>query len=67
MPAVQPVAPAARALAAHVGETVHVAALERESVVYVASERPPERFALRRDVYERALAASKRVSRGVRL
>jgi DNA-binding IclR family transcriptional regulator len=35
------VAPAARALAAHFGETVHVAALERESVVYVASERPP--------------------------
>jgi DNA-binding IclR family transcriptional regulator len=34
------VAPAARALAAHFGETVHVAALERESVVYVASERP---------------------------
>lgn len=35
------VAPAARALAAHFGETVHVAALERDSVVYVASERPP--------------------------
>ena len=34
------VALAARALAAHFGETVHVAALERENVVYVASERP---------------------------
>ena len=34
------VAPAARALAAHFGETVHVAALERENVVYVGSERP---------------------------
>jgi DNA-binding IclR family transcriptional regulator len=79
------VAPAARALAAHFGETVHVAALERDSVVYVASERPAggvaappaaaiglcapsERFASRRDVYARALAATrKRVSRAVRL
>ena len=34
------VAPAARELSAHFGETVHVAALERENVVYVASERP---------------------------
>jgi DNA-binding IclR family transcriptional regulator len=35
------VAPAARALAAHFGETVHVGAVERGNVVYVASERPP--------------------------
>jgi DNA-binding IclR family transcriptional regulator len=34
------VAPAARELAASLGETVHVAALERGNVVYVASERP---------------------------
>jgi DNA-binding IclR family transcriptional regulator len=34
------VAPAARALAASLGETVHVAALERGNVVYVASVRP---------------------------
>jgi DNA-binding IclR family transcriptional regulator len=36
------VAPAARALAAHFSETVHVAALDREHVLYVASERPPD-------------------------
>ena len=35
------VGPAARALAAHFGETVHVGVLEHERVVYVASERPP--------------------------
>jgi DNA-binding IclR family transcriptional regulator len=35
------VAPAARALAVHFGETVHVGAVERGNVVYVASERPP--------------------------
>jgi DNA-binding IclR family transcriptional regulator len=35
------VAPAARALAAQLGETVHVAALERSGVVYVATHRPP--------------------------
>jgi DNA-binding IclR family transcriptional regulator len=32
---------AARKLAAHVGETVHVAALERDRILYLASERPP--------------------------
>lgn len=34
------VVPAARELAASLGETVHVAALERDNLVYVASERP---------------------------
>jgi len=33
-------APTAHALAGHVGETVHVTALERGRVLYVASERP---------------------------
>jgi DNA-binding IclR family transcriptional regulator len=35
------VAPAARQLAGHFGETVHVTAWERGQVLYVASERPP--------------------------
>jgi DNA-binding IclR family transcriptional regulator len=33
--------PAARRLASHLGETVHVTAWERGRVLYVASERPP--------------------------
>lgn len=35
------VAPTARWLAEHFGETVHITALERGRVLYVASERPP--------------------------
>jgi DNA-binding IclR family transcriptional regulator len=35
------VMPAARRLASHVGETVHVTAWERGRVLYVTSERPP--------------------------
>ena len=35
------VTPTARRLASHFGETVHVAAWERGTVLYVASERPP--------------------------
>jgi DNA-binding IclR family transcriptional regulator len=35
------VMPAARRLASHFGETVHVTAWERGRVLYVASERPP--------------------------
>jgi DNA-binding IclR family transcriptional regulator len=35
------VAPTARRLANHFGETVHVAAWDRGLVMYVVSERPP--------------------------
>lgn len=35
------IAPTARALASHFGETVHITAWERGHVLYVASERPP--------------------------
>jgi DNA-binding IclR family transcriptional regulator len=35
------ITPAARRLASHFGETVHVTAWERGRVLYVASERPP--------------------------
>jgi DNA-binding IclR family transcriptional regulator len=35
------IVPAARRLASHFGETVHLAAWERGRVLYVASERPP--------------------------
>jgi DNA-binding IclR family transcriptional regulator len=35
------IGPTARWLAGHFGETVHVTALERGHVLYVASERPP--------------------------
>ena len=35
------IAPTARRLASHFGETVHVTAWERGRVLYVASERPP--------------------------
>jgi DNA-binding IclR family transcriptional regulator len=35
------IAPTARWLAGHFGETVHITALERGHVLYVASERPP--------------------------
>ena len=36
------VTPTARRLASHFGETVHITALERGRVLYVASERPPD-------------------------
>jgi DNA-binding IclR family transcriptional regulator len=35
------IAPTARTLAGHFGETVHITAWERGRVLYVASERPP--------------------------
>jgi IclR family KDG regulon transcriptional repressor len=35
------ITPTARRLASHFGETVHITALERGRVLYVASERPP--------------------------
>jgi DNA-binding IclR family transcriptional regulator len=35
------IAPAARRLASHFGETVHVTAWERGNIVYVVSEQPP--------------------------
>jgi DNA-binding IclR family transcriptional regulator len=36
------ITPTARRLAGHFGETVHVTAWERGSVLYVASQRPPD-------------------------
>ena len=36
------IAPTARQLASHFGETVHIAAWERGRVLYVASQRPPD-------------------------
>ena len=35
------ITPTARRLASHFGETVHITAIERDRVLYVASERPP--------------------------
>ena len=35
------ITPTARRLASHFGETVHITALERDRVLYVASQRPP--------------------------
>ena len=35
------ITPTARRLASHFGETVHITALERGRVLYVASQRPP--------------------------